>query len=463
MRDNPHDPYGKLLVVTGDSSDDLLEAGRALTSATWMPQADSVRPHAVSIPARQAYDAPRWLQSDRPSAIGEYTTDERLKLQGTGSITLYFRLPPDLFLRAQQSVPLLLRYQYSGAPEGSRPALHVRLNGKDVDSIQLRPASTPAEESEMVRLPTGSLLAYTNTLTVDFYFEGNVPTTNVRPSFAIRRNSTLDLRRLPHSVVLPRLELFADAGYPFTKLPDMGQTAVIMPHSPALSEYETLMDMAGFFGAQTGATARGIDITDPEHLNEVQDKDFVLIGTPESQPLLSKWAGNMPLDVSDSAMHVNQAPQSALFLHPEWPFRSYDAIRLRRFLDGGGSIAESHLDTLVQSFVSPLRSDRLVVAIIPNGPNATNAVRALFTPSERQGPVYGGVALSQNGRFDSFLVGTLAYRSGNLNHYQHATVLLFENYFLIPLLVLLLAGMIVAWVRWSTERIAARRLATRES
>jgi hypothetical protein len=162
-------------------------------------------------------------------------------------------------------------------------------------------------------------------------------------------------------------------------------------------------------------------------------------------------------------MHVNQAPQSALFLHPEWPFRSYDAIRLRRFLDGGDSIAESHLDTLVESFVSPLRSDRLVVAIIPNGPNATNAVRALFTPSERQGPVYGGVAISQNGRFDSFLVGTLAYRSGNLNHYQHATVLLFENYFLIPLLVLLLAGMIVAWVRWSTERIAARRLATRES
>jgi hypothetical protein len=56
-----------------------------------------------------------------------------------------------------------------------------------------------------------------------------------------------------------------------------------------------------------------------------------------------------------------------------------------------------------------------------------------------------------------------AYHSGNLNRYQYATVLLFENYFLIPLLVLLLAGMIVAWVRWCTERIAARRLATRES
>jgi cellulose synthase (UDP-forming) len=463
MRDNPHDPYGKLLIVTGDSPDDLLVAARALTSANWMPHVDSVRAKAPSLPARQADDAPRWLQTDRPSAIGTYTTDERLKLQGTGSISLYFRLPPDLFLRARQSVPLLLRYEYGGAPEESRPVLHVRLNGRDIDSIQLKAASSVVEESETVRLPTGSLLAYTNTLTIDFYFARNVPTTKARPSFAIRRNSSLDLRGLPHSVVLPRLELFADAGYPFTERPDVSRTAVIMPNSPAPLEYEALMDMAGFFGAQTGATATGIEITDPEHLNDVQDKDLVLIGTPGSQPLLSEWASSMPLDQSGSEMRVNQAAESALFLHPAWPFRGYDGLRLRRLIDHVGSSGGSNLDTLLESFVSPLRADRLVVAIIPSGPNAMNAVRALFTPSERQGPIYGGVAVSQAGRFESFLVGTSAYHSGDLNRYQYATVLLFENYFLIPLLVLLLAGMIVAWVRWTTERIAARRLATRES
>jgi cellulose synthase (UDP-forming) len=462
MRDNPHDPYGKLLVVTGDSADDLLQAARALTSATWMPHVDSVRAHAASLSVREAYDAPRWLEAGRPSAIGTYTTNERLKLQGTGSITLYFRLPPDLFLRARQSVPLLLRYEYGGAPEESRPALHVRLNGRDIDSIQLKPASSPVEESETVRLPTGSLLAYTNTLTIDFYFARNTPTRNTRPSFAIRRDSSLDLRGLPHSVVLPRLELFADAGYPFTRWPDVSRTAVIMPHSPSPTEYEALLDMAGFFGAQTGATATGIEITDPDDLNEVQDKDLVLIGTPGSQPLLSKWAGDMPVDLSASEMHVNEAAESALFLHPAWPFRGYDGVRIRHLLDGE-SIAESNLDALVESFVSPVRSDRLVVTIIPCGPNAKNAIRDLFAPSKRQGPIYGGVAVSQNGRFESFLVGMFAYHSGNLNRYQYATVLLFENYFLIPLLVLLLAGMIVAWVRWCTERIAARRLATRES
>jgi cellulose synthase operon protein B len=186
----------------------------------------------------------------------------------------------------------------------------------------------------------------------------------------------------------------------------------------------------------------------------VQDKDLVLIGTPESQPLLSEWASGMPLVLSRSEMRINEAAESTLVLHPEWPFRDYDGERLRSLLNGGAH----NIDLLVESFMSPLRRGRLVVAIVPAGPGATAAVRALFTPSERQGPVYGGVAVSQNGRFDSFLVGTTAYHAGELDRYQYVTVFLFENYRLIPLLVLLCSGIIAAWVRWSAERVAARRL-----
>jgi cellulose synthase (UDP-forming) len=457
MRDNPRDPYGKLLIVTGDRSEDLLAAARALTSATWMPHIDSVRAQPVRVSARHAYDAPRWLQADKPSPIGTYTTAERLKLQGTGSIDLYFRLPPDLFLRARQSVPLLLKYGYLGVPEGSQAALHVRLNGKDIDSIQLKPATTLVEESETVRLPTGSLLPFTNTLTVDFYFEHNTPT--VRPSFAIHRESSLDLSGIPHSVVLPRLELFADAGYPFTEWPDLGRTAVLMPGAPTPAEYESLLDMSGFFGAQTGALATALTVTGTDHLDRVQDKDLVLIGTPDSQPLLSEWSGNMPLNLSGRKMYLNEsATTSSLLLHPGWPFRNYDRGRLSKLLGSGIAI-----DALVESFVSPLRPDRLVVAIVPGGSDSHGAVRALFTPSERQGPVYGGVAVSQDGRFDSFLVGTVAYHAGNLDRYQYATVLLFEYYELIPVLVLVLAALIVPWVNRSTERVAERRLAMHET
>jgi cellulose synthase (UDP-forming) len=458
MRDNPRDPYGKLLIVTGDSSEDLLIAARALANDGRMPRTSDLRAQAGPVPTRQAYDAPRWLQADKPSAIGTYTTAERLKLQGTGSINLYFRLPPDLFLRARQSVPLLLKYGYAGVPEKARAVLHVRLNGKDIDSIRLKPTTSLVEESETVRLPTGSLLAYTNTLTVDFYFEHNSPSQNLRPSFAIHRDSSLDLRGIPHSVVLPRLELFADAGYPFTEWPDLGRTAVIMPSAPNPAEYEALLDMAGFFAAQTGSPATALTVTGPDHLDRLQDKDLVVIGTGNSQPLLSEWAENMPLDLAGQKMHLNENPPPSLLLHPAWPFRNYDRERLRELLGDGAAI-----DALVESFVSPLRPDRSVVALVPRDSGASEALRTLFTPSERQGPVYGGVAVSQNGRFESFLVGTLAYHRGDLDRHQYTTVLLFENYGLIPLLVLLLAYIIVTWVHQSAERVAARRLAVWEN
>ena len=454
MCDNPRDPYGKLLIVTGDHSPDLLEASRSLTGSNRMPPAPYVLTSATQVPAREPYAAPRWLQADKPFAIGSYTTDERLKLQGTGSINLYFRLPPDLFLRSRQSVPLLLKYQYGGTPRGSEAALHVRLNGQDIDSIRLKPTSSPIEESEVFRLPTGSLLAYTNTLTVDFYFEHDAPASSVRTSFAIHRDSSIDLRGIPHSVVLPRLELFADAGFPFTEWPDLSRTAVIVPNAPTESEYETLLDMVGFFGAQTGALASQLTIAGAGDLDRVRNKDLVLIGTPDSQPLLSNWAAEMPLALSGPGMRVNQGTAANLLLHAAWPFREYDGGRLGHLLGSGPD-----LDILVESFVSPLRPDRLVVAIIPTSSHTIDAVRALFTPSERQGPVYGGVAVSRNGRFESFLVGTLAYHAGELDRQQFTTVFLIENFWMIPPLVLLLAVGIVAWVRWSTERVAERRLA----
>jgi hypothetical protein len=190
----------------------------------------------------------------------------------------------------------------------------------------------------------------------------------------------------------------------------------------------------------------------------VQDKDLVLIGTADSQPLLSKWAERMPLVLSGLDLRVNEGAAWTLLLHPEWPFRPHDGGRLMRLLGGGAKF-----DLLVESFISPLRSDRLVVAIVPSTSNAIDAVRALITPSERQGPVYGGVAVSHNGRFESFLLGTRAYRAGELDRRQYTSVLLIENYWLIPPLVLLLAVVIAAWVRWSTERVAERRLAPWES
>jgi len=458
VRDNPHDPYGKLLVITGNQPEDLVTAARALvTRNNAQAHADAAYISSVRIPARREYAAPRWLDASKPVPIGTYTTAERLTLKGSGSMNIYFRIPPDLFLHAQDSVPLLLKFSYAGVDEESRAALHVRLNDRDIDSIRLRPASANVDEEEIVRLPTGRFRPYTNTLTIDVDFGRAGAPKGVWQYAAIHRESSIDLSGLPHSVVLPRLELFADSGYPFTAIPDLGRTAAVLSNAPTSAEYESLFDMMGFFGAQTGAPATNITVIDSAHLQQVRDKDLVLLGAPASQPLYSEWEKNMPVALADD-LRVNSAPQSSRFQHPEWPFRDKDRDKLATLLAN-----QAPLDVIVEDFVSPFRPDRSVVAISPHGDGGPDAIAALFTPGLDKGPIYGGVAVAQHARFESFLVGTFAYHSGHLDVFQQVRIFLFENYFGIPALVVLLAFLIAAWLYTSTERVAARRLALRRN
>jgi cellulose synthase (UDP-forming) len=451
IRDNPHDPYGKLLILAGDRPEDLLQAARALvTRNNYQSHADAVRVRDVSLPLYTEYSSPRWLATDKPATIGTYTTAERLQLRGSGSINVYFRLPPDLFLPTRQSIPLRLNYEYSGVAKNARAGLHVRLNGADIDTIRLRPTFSTVYESEVVRLPTGRLQPYTNTLTIDFYFGSDGPGIG-RQYAALHRDSSLDLSDLPHSVLLPRLELFGDAGYPFTKWPDLSGAAVVLPDSPGSADYEAVLDMAGFCGAQTGAPATGLTITDTAHVDTVQNKDLVLIGSVTSQPLLSEWQSVMPLGLTQDGMHVNEVPAPSRLLHPELPFRDRDWRRLSQLISDG-----ARPDAVVEDFVSPFRPDRSAVAIAYF--DKPDAIATLFMPDSRQGPVYGGVAMWLDGHFESFLVGSRSYHSGHLDSYQQAEVFAFENYRLIPFVLVLLALVTGIWLNRATESVAARRL-----
>jgi cellulose synthase (UDP-forming) len=442
-----------LLILAGDDSEQLVTAARSLvTRNNAQAHADAVLVKSVDESPRQKYQAPRWLASEKPAAIGTYTTNERLRLKGSGSINIYFRIPPDLLLEARDSLPLLLKYSYAHVAEGERAWLHVRLNNRDIDSIRLQPASSSVDAETVVRLPTGRFQPYTNTLTIDVDFGRAGAAATAGQYAAIHRDSTIDLSGLPHSVILPRLELFADSGYPFTAWPDLSHTAVVLSQAPDAEEYETLLDMMGFFGAQTGLAATGVTITDAAGLDAARAKDLILLGNAASQTLLTQWAGAMPLNLASDS--IRPMPWQMRVVHPEWPFRLSDRRKLDALL-----AARPSLDVLVEDFVSPFRGDRSVLAIVPRGSGSPAAIAAMFTPALEKGPIYGGVAVAENGRFRSFLVGDFAYHAGHLDRFQQTEVFLLEHYFFIPVLIVPLGFIIAAWLRATTERVAARRLA----
>jgi cellulose synthase (UDP-forming)/cellulose synthase operon protein B len=454
IRDNPRDVYGKLLVIAGDQPDDLLAAAYTLVSSDFsrVPHTDALAVKPLDVPRRAQYDAPRWLGASKPAPVGLYTSADRMRLVGSGSVNVFFRLPPDLYLAARQSVPLRLRFSYAGVGDDAKAAVHVRLNAQDVDSIRLQPATRSTRRDEIVRLPTGRLRPYTNVLTIDVDFGRVSAPAGVAQFASIDRESSIDLRGLPHSVVLPRLELVVDAGYPFTAWPDLSGTAVVLSNAPDAGEYETVLNMVAFFGAQTGATVTGLTVLDAANVDEASNKDLVVLGKPSTQPLLPMWASHMALGLMRDESIINSAPQSEMWLHPQWPFRQEDRERLARLIGAGYTF-----DAVLEHFVSPYRRDRSVVVIVPGDEGGATAAAA-FT-NARKGPIYGGVSVARNGRFESFLLGVTAYHSGRSDRYQRAFVLVLEHYWLIPGVVLIVAGMIGGTVYASTERIAARRLA----
>ncbi len=51
---------------------------------------------------------------------------------------------------------------------------------------------------------------------------------------------------------MPNLEIFANAGFPFTRFADLGQTTVVLPATPTEQEIEMFVTLMGHFGRQTG-------------------------------------------------------------------------------------------------------------------------------------------------------------------------------------------------------------------
>ena len=67
MVSNPNDPSLKLLVIQGRDAKDLETAALALVSGRAALSGDTTRIDALApLPPRPAYDAPRWVRTDRP-------------------------------------------------------------------------------------------------------------------------------------------------------------------------------------------------------------------------------------------------------------------------------------------------------------------------------------------------------------------------------------------------------------
>ena len=114
VRQHPTNPAARILVVSGANDASVLSAARTLALNHRTLSGPSVKVVSESkAEARQPYDAPAWVRTDRPMKFGELSRLEDLKTQGffPPVIRVNFRTPPDVFTWRTQGVPMQLKYR----------------------------------------------------------------------------------------------------------------------------------------------------------------------------------------------------------------------------------------------------------------------------------------------------------------------------------------------------------------
>lgn len=406
---NPNDANGRLLVVAGRDIAELKRAaialsigGQALSGSTVLiDKLDTLKP-------RKPYDAPNWLPTDRRVKLGELIDPKRLNVSGynPGDITIPLNFPPDLFSWRQDGAPLNLKYRYTPQPKSTNSSFILSFNDglirsdtlpsmERLNKSLLSAIKDETLEREMkVLLPLNSV-ALKSRLQLRYMYDfikqgecGDIIIDNMRGS--IDPESTLDLTGYDHFMAMPNLGVFKDAGFPFTRMADLSQTAVVLPDNASMGDLSAYLTMLGRFGDSTGYPATGVSVTQAAQVGAFADKDLLVISSGANQPLLTQWADRLPaagtglqqrFELSDLTMRVRD------WLSPD-PKANLRRSRLAMAFSGAKP------STYLTGFESPLKSGRSVVVIAGGDEDglihATDALRGL---DESGGNVQGSLVV----------------------------------------------------------------------
>jgi cellulose synthase (UDP-forming) len=458
MRTNPSDPFGKVLVIAGDDGAQLVTAARSLALENNLLQGRTIQVSDFQLPpARQADDAPLWLRTDQVSPFWNYSVDRTLQSDGSGTLPVYVRIPPDLDFGDESTLPLHLDYRYNAVPLAAGSTMRVSANGSLANELPLPQRDNPKQTlNETVAVPLVSMRPFANTFLFNFFFQipktgpcRNTPPINLQG--ALLRSSYLDLRGLNHWTSMPNLELFANAGFPFTRFADLSQTMIVMPPKASSEEIGMYLMFLSYFAEQTGYPALRLQVDDSASLGK--DADYLILGTPDDQPAFDRLHHRLPITVSQDGLSVEEtggffpAIQSAWWqvaeMRPVWWWK------LIKGQQRAGLIASlgEYPDAVIQGIESPWAAGRSVVTITIKNDAAAKAFTAAFLKSSGSASIGESVSVLQGNDFTSYRLGDAFYQVGHLPWWTQVRYRLREFPWLVVLLTFVLGLFVVPWTR----------------
>jgi len=473
---HPQDRYGKLLLVMGRDGKELKQAATALTIGNETLSGPIARIEGnITVEPRQPFDAPNWLRSDRPVRFGELASAQALNVAGyqPPPIRLNLRMPPGLFGWNSDGVPVDLIYRYTPRPGATQSMLEVTAGQQLVRSIPLEDKNqtivhrvmggSVSEGTSKILVPTYMLPPLTD-LQFRYTYEhvklGECQNTIVDNMFsAIDPNSTIDISGLPKYAAMPDLSLFAEAGFPFTRMADLSQTAVIMPDVASNTDIDAYLNVLASMGESTGYPALGVTVAQAAQVQWLADKDLLLLGTKASQPLLGTWSDKLPDGVSAGDRGFSLSgwfSGVSSWISPD-PREQQRAANARLMYEGQGSLGS------LAGMESPLQNGRSVVIVSGNDRDGfaaavtaiqVNSINAAQANGSKE-RIAGSLTLIQDGQArtvldeQSYYVGTLPLWLGIQWFFAHQPLLL--------VVAVLLGALLIAMLLYVSLRARAQR------
>jgi cellulose synthase (UDP-forming) len=469
IRTNPSDPFGKVLIIAGEDGAQLVTAAQSLAIETTLLQGQTIQVSELHLPpVRQADDAPLWFRTDRTQPLWNYSMDKALQSDGSGALPVYLRIPPDLYFGDSTTLPLYLDYRYNAVPLGPGSTLRISANGSLVNELQLPQRDNPKQTlNATVAVPLVSMRPFANTFLFNFFFQipkagtcRNNPPINLQGG--LLRSSYLDLRGLHHWTAMPNLELFANAGFPFTRFADLSQTTVVMPPRASSDEIALYLMFAAYFSEQTGYPALRLQVDDSAPAG--RDTDYFILGTPNDQPVFEQLNQHLPIAVTQDGVSVQDtkgffaAIESAWWqvaeMRPDWWWK----ITKGRQREGLVASLGEYPDAVIQGIESPWNAGRSVVTITIKNDNAARALTNAFLKSSGSASISESVSVLQGSEFTSYRLGDSFYQVGHLPWWIRVRFWIREFPWLIVLLTFVLGLFVVPWTRARLDHRAAARL-----
>jgi len=475
--DNPNNPVYKLLLVSGNNETQLRQAANRLTTQPLTTDESQlqVKPHTIG--NRKPYDAPRWINTDRPVRLSELLRkDQSLTSSGIwhDALRVNFRAAPDLFLWDGDTVPVKLHYRFPSESwiDEENSFLNVMLNGTFLRNLTVNKVGLLENawhrlggdaRQEQYQLNLEPYLIYgDNQLALYFNIKpradapcGVLLNNNIKSR--IEEDSSIDLSHTRHFSMLPNLSYFVGASFPFSRLADFSQTTLLLPETPSNAELSALLDLAARAGNATGVALAQNQVlfglpNGGTHLARLQQSDLLAVSTTGNSAFNQAMLAASPYDASGNSFGVKEPgtlEKLRGWLMGDWNRQQIDADRYF-------SSNEAWRGFL--SYRSPWNRDRLVVMTVATSDDQLLRLHNDLSSAQINAGIRGDTAIitDENG-IRSFRVGE-QFPSGEMPWYMMVVWYANQHSVLLAVAALLLSALAgsAAWVM--LRRHAWRRL-----